>query len=165
MNPNHVFAVFTHWVGLKLVQSKVTLHVAIEAVCSHMHILLSVVDQLFVVTKAPSKPMLLIAVTSILNQNLRQYYEVLKQLITKIILAGLVLDQGMQSKLFARLLFTTAQDVAVVLRQVIIMLTKSKLSLFLSCLRPSMVQRRIQRTRSYVILLEASISTSPTLSS
>jgi hypothetical protein len=105
-----VFAVFTHRVGLELGEGDASTRIALDAVKSHMRILLGVVDRSYAVTMAPSEPILSIAAAGVLNASKADYSLALNLLIDRLILAGILMDLGTQGELFARLLFTMARD-------------------------------------------------------
>jgi hypothetical protein len=111
-NESHVFAAFATRIGLEIGEGEASVHLAMNAVRSHMRILIGVSGQL-VITASPSEPMLAIAAASMLNRDDKTYKEALTTLLEKLILRGLVLDRGLQGELYCRLLLTLARDKAV----------------------------------------------------
>ncbi len=112
---SHVFAAYANRVLLEIVDSEASSRLATDAVSSHMRILMGVIDHKFVVTKAPSEPILAIAAATALNEGTegrRNHHIAMEVLLEKLILHGIVLDRGVQGELCSRLLLTLARDEA-----------------------------------------------------
>jgi hypothetical protein len=111
-NVAQVLAVFSHRVLLEIgVGEASTMHV-VEAVKSHMRILLGVTDRSIVHTRAPSEPMLSVAACNILNDNQATYKDAVETLVELLTVQNVIIDRGRQGELFARLLLTLARDEA-----------------------------------------------------
>jgi hypothetical protein len=111
-NEDHVFAAFAVRIGLEIAEGEASECLARNAVQSHMRILIGAHDQV-VITVTPSEPMLAIAAADALNDFLVVYKDAMTTLVNRLILRGLVLDQGIKGDLCTRLLFTLARDRAV----------------------------------------------------
>ena len=111
-NVNQVFAAFATRIGLEIGEGEASSRLAIDAVRSHMRILIGVSGRL-IITASPSEPILAIAAASMLNRTDQTYKEALKTLLDELILRGLILDRGLQGELYCRLLLTLARDKAV----------------------------------------------------
>jgi hypothetical protein len=109
---DHVFAALALRIGLELGEGEASTRLAMDAVRSHMRILIGVAGQL-VITSSPSEPMLAIAAATALNTSPETYQTAIETLLDKPILRGLVLDRGLQGELYTRLLLTLARDKAV----------------------------------------------------
>jgi hypothetical protein len=97
---HHVLACFSQRISLETGLGETsTLH-AIEAVQSHMRILLGAADRAIVHTRVPPEPMLSIMACKLLNANKDQYIEAVHTLIQKIVVQSVIIDCGKQGKLF-----------------------------------------------------------------
>ncbi|KZT00635.1 uncharacterized protein LAESUDRAFT_732138 [Laetiporus sulphureus 93-53] len=110
-NPDHVFAIFANRIVLELSNTSHSSRIAINAVRSHMRLLTDVHDA-FIITEAPSEPMLAVAAAQILNENSQNYAKALDTLMRRLIIDGVVTDRGRQGELSIRLLLTLARDKA-----------------------------------------------------
>ncbi|KZS99750.1 uncharacterized protein LAESUDRAFT_732907 [Laetiporus sulphureus 93-53] len=110
-NPDHVFAIFANRIVLELSNTSHSSRIAINAVRSHMRLLTDVHDA-FIITEAPSEPMLAVAAAQILNENSQNYAKALDTLMRRLIIDGVVTDRGRQGELSVRLLLTLARDKA-----------------------------------------------------
>lgn len=100
---------------LEIVDSEASSRLATDAVSSHMCILMGVIDHKFVITKAPSEPILAITAVTALNEGTedrRNHNIAMEVLLEKFILHGIVLNRGIQGELCSRLLLTLTQDKA-----------------------------------------------------
>jgi hypothetical protein len=115
-NENHVFAALAVRLGLQIGEGEASAHLAVEAVRSHMRILIGVVWTL-IVTASPSEPMLAIAAAQALNASSTIYQKSIETLLDKLIPRGLVLDRGLHGELYtvlSQLLLMLARDKAIV---------------------------------------------------
>ncbi|THG94313.1 hypothetical protein EW026_g7126, partial [Hermanssonia centrifuga] len=114
---SHVFAAYANRVLLEVADSEASRFLATDAVSTHMRMLMGVIDHTFVVTKAPSEPILAIAAAIALNEKPKseppQYIKAMDTLLASLIIPGIVLDRGVQGELCTRLLLTVARDEAV----------------------------------------------------
>ncbi|KZT00171.1 uncharacterized protein LAESUDRAFT_709256 [Laetiporus sulphureus 93-53] len=110
-NREHVFAVFANRIVLELNHTMESSRIAINAVRSHMRLLIGVHDT-FITTAAPSEPMLAVAAAEVLNLNPQTYARALDTLMRRLIMDGVVTDRGRQGELCTRLLLTLARDKA-----------------------------------------------------
>ncbi|KZT20204.1 hypothetical protein NEOLEDRAFT_1182730 [Neolentinus lepideus HHB14362 ss-1] len=111
-NVNHVFAAFAQRICLELGEGEAATRITVESVRSHMRILLGVASRHFVVTSAPSEPMLSLAAATWLNKSPGTISAAVNTLATQLILTGLAMDRGVQGGLVAQLLLTLARDQA-----------------------------------------------------
>lgn len=109
---DHVFAAFAIRIGLEISEGEASARLAMDAVRSHMRILIGLSGHL-VTTAAPSEPILAVAAAWALNSSTKTYREAIETLLGKIILRGLIIDRGIQGELYSRLLLTLARDKAV----------------------------------------------------
>ncbi|KZT00630.1 uncharacterized protein LAESUDRAFT_637399, partial [Laetiporus sulphureus 93-53] len=110
-NLDHVFAIFANRIVLELSDKKQSSQIAVHAVRSHMRLLTDVLDG-FIVTNAPSEPMLAIAAADILNDSPRNYAKAVETLVRLLIIDRIVTDRGRQGDLCTRLLFILTRDKA-----------------------------------------------------
>ncbi|KAI0699244.1 hypothetical protein BC835DRAFT_1331864 [Cytidiella melzeri] len=128
MEKDHVFAAFALRLSLDIAETAVASTLATDAVKSHMRILVNVYQQKFVVTSAPSEPILALAAADALNARIPSgdsvmdvdeytlnpaYQEAVGTLFDKLVVSGLVVDKGGNGELIARLLLTLSRDRAI----------------------------------------------------
>jgi hypothetical protein len=115
-NTNHVLAAFSHRVLLELSHGEASSRLAVDAIRSHMRILISVADRRLVLSRVPSEPMLSLAAMHALHTSPQvpdddwPYSIALRTLAQKIFVDAQIIEPGRLGELMARLYLVIARD-------------------------------------------------------
>jgi hypothetical protein len=109
LSPEHVLAAFSHRVGLELASTASVL--SAQSVAKHLRYLRLMIDRNFLVTSAPSEPILSLVAAQGLHSSAVQFQCAIQSLLTQVFVD--LTDKGHKGELIARLIVTLARDEAI----------------------------------------------------